>query len=335
MTRPYADLPLVDLDEPNANDALKRGLFETGFFLVRDHVISRDLLEGVRRTTLDFMARPVEEKQPYRGFLRGWAPYSSESGAAGYGEDSEARDLCQKYSMGRSVTPEERAGDPDYFDAPEARVFFEPNRFPEPEMGRLWQAYYERMDGLCLRLLDLVRQDLDLDHKAWHAVASHPVSVLRFLAYPDDTADLRMGAHYDDSLITVLHQSVPKSGFAALQVMLPGEDEWHAVQPSDDVLVVNVGEALTFISGGRVRATRHRVVGPPEGQTEGSARTSLVHFFLPNWNAKLWPAEEPGLDAQLTRFNRPELREPDGSVIYHKAIGQSLDRVEHPKAEQE
>lgn len=330
----FAELPIVDLDEPNANDELERGLFDTGFFLVRDHVVPREVLDGVRRTTHAFLARPEEEKEHYRGFLRGWAAYGTESGAAGYGEDSAVMDLCQKYSMGRTASPEEREADPAYFAAPEAETYFEPNRFPNAEMARLWQDYYDRMDGICLQLLDLVRRDLGLDHAAWDAVASHPVSVLRFLAYPDAAGGLRMGAHYDDTLITVLHQSVPENGFAALEVMLPGEEEWHAVEPSDDMLVVNVGEALTFISGGRVRATRHRVVGAPADQATGSARSCLVHFFLPNWNARLWPAKEPGLDAQLTRFNRPEIREPDGSVIYHKALSQSLDRVEHPQTDE-
>ena len=41
------------------------------------------------------------------------------------------------------------------------------------------------------------------------------------------------------------------------------------------------------------------------------------------------------MDAQLTRFNRPELREPDGSVIFHKAVSQTLERVEHPQGDAE
>ena len=173
-------------------------------------------------------------------------------------------------------------------------------------MEAAWQAYYERMDALCLRLLDAVRHALGLAPDVWDSVASDPVSVLRFLSYPDQAGGLRMGAHYDDTLVTVLHQSVPRNGFAAFQVTLSGEDEWHAVAPSDDGFVVNMGEALTCISGGRVLATRHRVVAPPPARSDGSARTSLVHFFLPNWNARLWPAVERGVDAGfLTETSAP------------------------------
>jgi len=332
MTHPKADLPIVDLDDPSPGRALERGLFETGFFLLRDHVIPRALLDRVRATTVDFLGRPEEEKQRVRGSLRGWAPYLSESAAAGYGEDSAERDACEKYSMGSIATAAERAALPAYYCAPEAEVYFEENVFPNDAMKQAWTEYYRRMDALCLRVLDLVRGALGLTPKVWDAVASHPMSILRFLDYPDHAGGIRMGAHYDDTLLTVLHQSVPKNGFAALQVMLSGEDAWHAVEPSDDVFVVNIGEALTYISGGRAVATRHRVVGPPPELARGSERTSLVHFFLPNWNARLWPAHEKGIDHQLTRFDRPELQEPDGSVLYYKAMEITLEGLTRPKS---
>jgi isopenicillin N synthase-like dioxygenase len=112
--------------------------------------------------------------------------------------------------------------------------------------------------------------------------------------------------------------------------MLPGQHEWRSVEPSDDVFVVNMGEALTYLSGGKVVATRHRVVAPAPEHTEGSARTSLVHFFLPNWNARLWPATAKAVDHQLTRFDRRELREPDGSVLYYKAMRATLAGLTRP-----
>jgi isopenicillin N synthase-like dioxygenase len=330
MNQPAADLPVIDIDEATPGSALARGLFETGFFLLRDHVIPRDLLDGVRSSTLTFLHRPQAEKQRVRGTLRGWAPYLSESAASGYGEDSAERDACEKYSMGRTPTADELAANPAYYADPEAAIYFAENVFPDETMKAHWEAYYRRMDQLCLRLLDLVRRALGLTPQVWDAVASHPMSVLRFLDYPDKAGGLRMGAHYDDTLLTVLHQSVPRNGFAALQVMLSGHDDWRSVEPSDDVFVVNMGEALTYISGGKVVATRHRVVAPAPEHTEGSARTSLVHFFLPNWNARLWPATEKAVDHQLTRFDRPELREPDGSVLYYKAMRATLAGLTRP-----
>jgi len=332
MSAPAADLPIVDIDQEDPSSELSRGLFETGFFLLRDHVIPRELLDRVRSSTLEFLDRPETEKQRLRGALRGWAPYRSESAPSGYGEDSALRDACQKYSMGSSATAAQRAADPAYYCAPEAATYLEENVFPNADMKAAWEAYYARMDQLCLRLLDLIRRALGLTSEVWASVASRPVSVLRFLDYPDESGGIRMGAHYDDTLLTVLHQSVPRNGFAALQVMLPGQNEWHSVEPSDDVFVVNVGEPLTYISGGRVVATRHRVIAPPPERADGSARTSLVHFFLPNWNARLWPAAGKAIDPQMTRFDHPDVREPDGSVLFYKAMRATLEGLTHPRA---
>lgn len=321
MAHQTIDLPRVDLDAPHGTDELEQGLFETGFFLLADHVIPRPLLDAVRRSTLDFMARPEDEKARVQGPLRGWSALRAESAAANYSaeEGSATQDVCEKFTMGALVTPEMRDADPAYYDDPDGAWYFGENLFPDDAMRASWQAYYTQVQELSARLVDVVRQALGLAEGVWESIASRPPSVLRFLAYPNYAGGVRMGAHYDSTLLTVLHQSVPENGFAALQVQLPGDDEWRSVAPSDDVFVVNIGEALTYLSGGRVVATKHRVVGPPEGSAAGSARTSLVHFHLPNWNARLLPTLPREGDAKLTRLDAPDLREPDGSILYYKA----------------
>jgi isopenicillin N synthase-like dioxygenase len=327
-----AELPLVDLDRPSADADLRRGLLVTGFFLLRDHVVPRRLLDDVRRTTLEFLARSDRDKEPFRRPMRGWAPERSESASAGYGDgDASVMDLCQKYSMGPVVSAAARAADPDYFDDPRAESYFAPNVFPDDAMRSCWEEYYGHMEGLSARLLDRVRGLLGLRAGAWDSMTSSPVSVLRFLSYPDHAGGIRMGAHYDDTLLTIFHQSVPASRFAALEVALPGDTQWRSVLPSDGVFVVNVGEALTYLSGGCVRATKHRVVGAPADRALGSARTSLAHFHLPNWNARLRPARVEGMDSSLgrqsTRFNYAELLEPDGSVLFYEGNQRAVGKL--------
>ena len=321
---------MVDLTA-DSDTELRRGLFETGFFLLRDTVVPRSLLDRVRDRTLQFMTLPSEEKMKYRGKLRGWTDFEEESAQAGYGDGGNDRDACQKYSMGPIVSEEQRGAAPEYYDAPEGRDNFLPNLFPGEEFRRDWEEYYVLMESLCGRLLDRIRQLLQLDPGTWEKQTSSPTSVMRFLAYPACDHPLRMAAHYDDTLLTIIHQSVPPNGFAALQVQLEQGSDWQSVVPNDDEFVVNVGEALTFLSGGVVRATKHRVIGPPADQVTGSERTSLAFFQLPNWNAKLWPARAEGMDEgigrQSTKFNLEELREPDGSVLYYKAHQRAVGRL--------
>lgn len=331
MSERIVELPLVDLDE-HPGEELRRGLFETGFFLVRDHVIPRPLLDGIREKTLGFMALPDEQKRAFSGTLRGWAPFRSESAAAGYGDGEAGEgDACQKFSMGPIVTEEMRAADPDYYNDPNGELYLQDNIFPDNEMREIWEEYYKKMNQLCTRLLNLIQTSLGLDSGTWDAQTSSPVSVMRFLDYPDLAEGIRMAAHYDDTLLTVLHQSVPENEFAALQVMLPGETEWHSVAPSDDVFVINIGETLTYMSGSRLIATKHRVVAPPAGMAKGSARSSLGYFHLPNWNARLWPTEVEGMDAGLGKhakgFNFDELLEPDGSVLFYKSQRRAIEKL--------
>ena len=332
MSEWTTDLPVVDLDDDPNSPELRRGLFETGFFLLQDHVIPRPLLDGVRAKTLEFMAKPNEEKQALRGSLRGWTPLGAESATAGYGDGKAGEmDACQKYSMGPIISRVMRDANPDYYDDPVAARYFEENVFPNAGMQSLWEEYYRAMKALCHRLLDAIKETLGLPKSAWLEQIDKPVSVMRFLEYPAVSQNIRMGAHFDDTLVTVLHQNVPESGFAGLQVQLPGENEWRSVPPSDDVFVVNTGETLTYLSDGVVRATKHRVVAPPAEQVAGSARTSLCYFHLPNWNARLVPATVEGMDAsvgkQSTSFHLEELLEPDGSVMFYKAQARSLGKL--------
>jgi len=328
-----ADLPLFDLEGDPGSPELRRGLFETGFFLLRDHVIPRPLLDEVRTRSLRFLGEAEDRKQgmlPDGQDLRGWSPLRAESSAAGYGgsEGDPKGDDCEKFSMGPVVSAETRASDPAYYAKGPGDWYYAENRFPDAAFRAAWEAYYLRMEALCARLLETVRATLDVPSGTWNAVNSRPGSVMRFLHYPDHEGGIRMAAHYDDTLITVLHQSVPANGFAALEVQLPGQDDWQAVVPSDDVFVVNIGEALTYLSGGQVVATKHRVVGAPAGQAAGSERSSLAYFYIPNYNARLQPLDVAGVDPQLTAFHDPDLQEPDGSVIYHKVQQRDVAKLQ-------
>ena len=72
--------------------------------------------------------------------------------------------------------------------------------------------------------------------------------------------DIRAGAHTDYGSITILHQS----RISGLQVQRG--NQWVDVPPISGAVVVNIGDALEFWSGGRLRSTKHRVVMPRNEQ---------------------------------------------------------------------
>ncbi|MDG2050904.1 MAG: 2OG-Fe(II) oxygenase family protein [Myxococcota bacterium] len=156
------------------------------------------------------------------------------------------------------------------------------------------------------------------------------MSILRFLNYPETSSNsLRMAAHYDDNPLTLLHQSVSENGFDSLQVMLPNETHWPS-GPAQDLFFVNVGEALIYLTEGRVVATKHRVASVPKHLREGSARTSAVFFCAPNWDCGLRPVSPQGVDNELGQmakgFGLNELRDPDGSIPYYRLQNRAVDR---------
>jgi len=64
----------------------------------------------------------------------------------------------------------------------------------------------------------------------------------------------------------------------------------HGVPPADGTLAVNFGELLERWTGGRVRATRHRVVAPK------TARFSIPFFYEPRVDAEIAPLPLAGAE---------------------------------------
>lgn len=132
-----------------------------------------------------------------------------------------------------------------------------------------------------------------------HAYDAPGLEYLRYMKYHPRTreADAEVNniwarGHTDYNTLTFLfHQPV-----AGLQVLTPASEtapsEWRYVHSPRDAIIVNVADALEFLSGGYLRSTVHRVVRPPEEQA-GQPRLSLIYFARPQADVKLRPVESP------------------------------------------
>jgi isopenicillin N synthase-like dioxygenase len=91
--------------------------------------------------------------------------------------------------------------------------------------------------------------------------------------------------HTDSGFVTLLWQD----GTGGLQAQAP-DGGWVDVPPDEGGLVVNFGQMLGDWTGGRIRATPHRVLG---GRAE---RASVPFFFEPAVDAVVAPlfSEEGG-----------------------------------------
>lgn len=93
------------------------------------------------------------------------------------------------------------------------------------------------------------------------------------------------GAHVDSGLVTLLQQDE----VGGLQAR-PSGDAWVDVPPRERSLVVNFGKLLERWSGGRIRATEHRVLG------NDRVRHSIPFFYEPRIDALIEPMPLPGVE---------------------------------------
>jgi isopenicillin N synthase-like dioxygenase len=143
-----------------------------------------------------------------------------------------------------------------------------------------------------------IARGLALEERFFDRVFENGLSTLRLVRYPprfdlDRAAALNpeiwvmhrgnrfhiIGApHVDTGFLTLLAQD----GVAGLQARrLSGE--WIDVQPAEGLLAVNFGDVMERWSGGRIKATRHRVIG------HGAERISIPFFYEARADAEIRP----------------------------------------------
>ncbi|KAL4816197.1 hypothetical protein BDW67DRAFT_175686 [Aspergillus spinulosporus] len=150
---------------------------------------------------------------------------------------------------------------------------------------------------ILLPLLRLFAFVLELDEEALvnlHRYEEPGLEYLRYMVYHprSEKEDLEAGnlwakGHTDYNTLTFLfHQPI-----AGLQVLSP-DGEWRYVRSDPDKIVVNIADALEYLSGGFLKSTVHRVVRPPADQVDQD-RFSLIYFARPEARVLMKPLESP------------------------------------------
>jgi len=120
--------------------------------------------------------------------------------------------------------------------------------------------------------------------------------VMRAIGYPPlpsnregehgEEGGVSCGAHSDYGCVTLLLSDGTKGALQAWVEHGAQEGRWVDVDPVEGAVVVNIGDMMERWSGGKWKATRHRVVHKSPGY-----RVSVPFFFEPNWDAKV-PGKE-------------------------------------------
>jgi isopenicillin N synthase-like dioxygenase len=159
-------------------------------------------------------------------------------------------------------------------------------------------AYYRGMEKVSQVLMRAIARGLSLEEHFFDTAFERGLSTLRLLRYPirtdaEQTAQSDPGVwvthdggrfyvngapHVDSGFLTLLAQD-EVSGLQARH----RDGAWLDIPPTDDGLAVNFGKVLERWSGGRIKATEHRVIGT------GRERLSIPFFYEARADAEIRP----------------------------------------------
>ena len=290
------EFPVIALSEftgapKRTRQALARRVDEicrqTGFLALVGHGVPGEVLAGAWNAARRFFDLPMEKKlevkMPYVGYPYGYSPLQAEALAKSLGDETPP-DLKESFSIGPLDQPPHAGDDPD------ADFRFASNLWPkEPaEFTGAWSAYYRAMSQLAARIMQVFAVALGLSENFFDHVIDHPISAMRALNYPHQSAapkpgQLRAGAHSDYGSLTIL-LSEPAPG--GLEIYTP-DHKWLAVPVLPGAFIINIGDLMARWTNDRWVSTLHRVVNPPLDHRGSTRRQSIAFFHQPNWEAEI------------------------------------------------
>lgn len=258
----------------------------SGFMPIVGHGIPSAVSEAMRGETERFFELPLADKllcTPGRpGLNRGYAAMGSEALAYSLGVMPTRPDLFEAFNVGLDEVPD------DVWHRAAPHDFFAPNFWPSglPELRRAVTLYFAEAERVALLLTDVFALALGLPERWFRPFVERSTVTLRMINYerraddpPAEDGQMRMGAHTDYGVLTVLlADSVP-----GLQILGPG-GAWHDITPLPGALLVNLGDMTAHWTNDRWRSTLHRVVPPPTSAGRAKRR-SAAFFFDANYDA--------------------------------------------------
>ncbi|KAK7040662.1 hypothetical protein VNI00_009568 [Paramarasmius palmivorus] len=285
----WAELITIDLSHygtPEGNKKLAEQLIyalrEKGFFYVKNFNISQERVDRQFALGREFYELPVEEKSKYtpegldQGKFNGYVP----AGRYIINSETGLRDRTEIYNI------------------PKFNGFF-PHNHPQIIQDNI-KEIEEFARSLHSEVLDplfvLLAIALELPEDTFTKLHQYPVKSedhLRYMKYNKyDAADNeKLGnwvpGHTDLGSFTLLF----RQPVAGLQIKLHDSNEWKWVKPQDATLTVNACDALSFLTGGYVKSTIHRVAVPPKDQQHVD-RLGLLYFSRPHNDVRLSTIKE-------------------------------------------
>jgi len=278
-------IPSVDLSEFLSDDSAKREKFVKelgsayegiGFVAVKNHGISKELIDRLYDRIQQFFALPEDTKKKYDiegiGGQRGYTPFGKE-----HAKGKSAGDLKEFWHFGQFVEDNDpiKKEYPDNVNVDEV-----------PDFLSTGKEAYKTFEDTGRHLLRAIAIHLNLEEDYFNPHIHNGNSILRPIHYPPITGEIeegavRAGEHEDINLITLL----VGASADGLQVLNKNND-WISVTEIQDHIVVNVGDMLQRLTNNKLKSTTHRVINPPK-ELLGTSRYSVPFFLHPRSDMRL------------------------------------------------
>lgn len=285
-----------------------RCLESTGFLVIVDQV--EESQTAFLNSAIVLFRQPLAVKEQMLSTdraKRGYSGHSTENFASLAGR-AGPNDAVEKFRLGPELDIDSLLAGAYRREARELMRFYFPNQWTgvPSELRDHCLRHYRRMEELTNTLLQVLELGLGVGKGFFTDCMSLHTSIMTLNYYPAETpsSDVRMAAHTDVSLLTLLVQTPSSHGLEILTRSASGDESWTAVPHVPGSYVVNIGDCLEHWTQGRLRSTFHRVVAS-EGRAE--ERLSVGFFAAPKYNALLrspWDDIGPGLPYNRWRDRR-------------------------------
>ncbi|PFH46221.1 hypothetical protein AMATHDRAFT_155895 [Amanita thiersii Skay4041] len=290
---PFDRIPVIDLADIKSSDTnlrhalakqVRNACINVGFFYVKNHGISEDVISETVNMSAQFFNLPSESKMKVDNKqttnFKGYAPLRDRNK-----NGKRSGRLHEAFQFGWEViekeTEEVRGEEMD-------GVMTGANIWPTdvPNFREAMLRYYHAGVQLGKLLLPIFALALELPEDYFADKTRNSAAMMSILHYPPQTGDdiddpfIGIGSHTDFECFTILWQ---QPGLQALQV-LNSDDKWIDVPPREGTLVINIGDQLARWTNDVFKSTVHRALN-----YKGVRRYSIPLFFGTDYNVKLEP----------------------------------------------
>ncbi|KAH7141622.1 gibberellin 20-oxidase [Dactylonectria macrodidyma] len=171
----------------------------------------------------------------------------------------------------------------------------DPAAFPGPEviarqldpLKKAVSSFREISILLLSRISSALGLDKSRSYEQYHrknAVCPTALGLLKYTLADLEPDKVGQIAHTDAGSLSIVFTEV-----AGLQVLKPKEEEWYYIAPKPGHAVVNIGDALRFISGGVLESSLHRII--PHKDEKDRHKYSIVYLLRPEMDAEFTDTE--------------------------------------------